>query len=183
CRSIWYRLFIATLSFFLAEKTTSVIMTGVESRYFLRINGHPPITHRGTLGQVGIIPRDGRFSRYVVSQSQMVVSVDSNLATPRFVFEFLRSAEGLHQLLSSTSQTGVPAIARPTTAVKAMRLILPPIELLTKFQTIVEPLAAKQIANDHQSRTLVSIRDTILPRLMSGEIRIKTAEKIVEANA
>ncbi len=113
----------------------------------------------------------------------MVVSVDSNLATPRFVFEFLRSAEGLHQLLSSTSQTGVPAIARPTTAVKAMRLILPPIELLTKFQTIVEPLAAKQIANDHQSRTLVSIRDTILPRLMSGEIRIKTAEKIVEANA
>ncbi|MGO9865410.1 MAG: hypothetical protein ACLPLR_17520, partial [Terriglobales bacterium] len=42
CRSIWYRLFIATLSFFLAEKTTSVIMTGVESRYFLRINGHPP---------------------------------------------------------------------------------------------------------------------------------------------
>jgi hypothetical protein len=26
----------------LAEKTTSVIMTAVESRYFLRINGHPP---------------------------------------------------------------------------------------------------------------------------------------------
>ena len=33
---------IATLSFFLAEKLPSVIMTGVESRYFLRINGHPP---------------------------------------------------------------------------------------------------------------------------------------------
>jgi type I restriction enzyme S subunit len=141
------------------------------------------ITHRGTLGQVGIIPRDGRFSRYVVSQSQMVLSVDSKLATPRFVFEFLRSAEGLHQLLSNTSQTGVPAVARPTRAVKAMRLILPPIELLAKFQTIIEPLAARQIANDHQSRTLVSIRDMILPQLMSGEIRIKTAEKIVEANA
>src|SRR5271157_2111825 len=41
CWSIWYRFFIATLSFFLAEKTTSVIMTAVESRYFLRINGHP----------------------------------------------------------------------------------------------------------------------------------------------
>jgi hypothetical protein len=26
----------------LAEKLPSVIMTGVESRYFLRINGHPP---------------------------------------------------------------------------------------------------------------------------------------------
>src|SRR5271169_5702003 len=42
CWSIWYRLFIATLSFFLAEKLPSVIMTGVESRYFLRTNGHPP---------------------------------------------------------------------------------------------------------------------------------------------
>src|ERR1019366_8311446 len=43
CWSIWYRLFIATLSFFLAEKLPSVIMTGVESRYFLRTNGHPLI--------------------------------------------------------------------------------------------------------------------------------------------
>src|SRR5271157_5370857 len=41
CWSIWYRLFIATLLFFLAEKLPSVIMTGVESRYFLRTNGHP----------------------------------------------------------------------------------------------------------------------------------------------
>src|SRR5271157_1844255 len=41
CWSIWYRLFVATLLFFLAEKLPSVIMTGVESRYFLRTNGHP----------------------------------------------------------------------------------------------------------------------------------------------
>ena len=31
-----------SLLFFLAEKTTAIIMTAVESRYFLRINGHPP---------------------------------------------------------------------------------------------------------------------------------------------
>ena len=30
-----------SLLFFLAEKTTAIIMTAVESRYFLRINGHP----------------------------------------------------------------------------------------------------------------------------------------------
>jgi hypothetical protein len=32
-----------SLLFFLAEKTTAIIMTAVESRYFLRINGHPHI--------------------------------------------------------------------------------------------------------------------------------------------
>src|ERR1035437_4324402 len=42
CWSIWYRLFIATLSFFLAEKPPSAHYDrGCESRYFLRINGHP----------------------------------------------------------------------------------------------------------------------------------------------
>lgn len=163
-----------------------VYLTNDKADELRHANAYPDdivITHRGTLGQVGIIPRESRFPRYVVSQSQLVLSVNSDLATPRFVFEFLRSADGQHQLLSNTSQTGVPAIARPTTAVKAMRLIVPPIELLTKFQSLIEPLAAKQITNDHQSRTLVSIRDTILPKLMSGEIRVKTAEKIVEANA
>jgi hypothetical protein len=34
----------------LAEKTTSVIMTAVESRYFLRINGHPPDMWRAWIG-------------------------------------------------------------------------------------------------------------------------------------
>src|ERR1035438_8163339 len=42
CWSIWYRFFIATLSFFLAEKPPSAHYDrGCESRYFLRINGHP----------------------------------------------------------------------------------------------------------------------------------------------
>src|ERR1019366_6396666 len=42
CWSIWYRLFIATLFFFLAEKLPSAHYDrGCESRYFLRINGYP----------------------------------------------------------------------------------------------------------------------------------------------
>src|ERR1035438_5292644 len=40
--SMWYRLFIATLSFFLAENDPRPIMTESEGRYFLRTNGHPP---------------------------------------------------------------------------------------------------------------------------------------------
>jgi type I restriction enzyme S subunit len=140
------------------------------------------ITHRGTLGQVGMIPAQSRFPRYVVSQSQLVLSVDPNVATPRFVYEFLRSPNGQHQLLANTSQTGVPAIARPTTAVKAMTLTLPPMKLLKKFQKIVEPLAAKQIANEHQSRILASIRDTILPKLISWKIRFDCVERITEVD-
>jgi len=34
--------------------------------------------------------------------------------------------------------------------------------------------------NDQQSRTLAQIRDALLPKLLSGEIRVKEAEKLVE---
>src|SRR5713101_6374753 len=44
CWSIWYRLFIATLSFSWQKKPPSAHYDrGCESRYFLRINGHPPL--------------------------------------------------------------------------------------------------------------------------------------------
>src|SRR5713226_3204719 len=44
CWSIWYRLFIATLSFSWQKKPPSAHYDrGCESRYFLRINGHPPV--------------------------------------------------------------------------------------------------------------------------------------------
>jgi len=46
---------------------------------------------------------------------------------------------------------------------------------------IVGPIFEQAIANDLQSRTLASVRDLVLPKLMSGEIRVKQAEKVLEA--
>jgi type I restriction enzyme, S subunit len=139
------------------------------------------ITHRGTLGQVGIVPLQSRFARYVVSQSQLVLSVDLNVATPLFLFEFLRSDKGQQQLLSNISQTRVPAIARPVTAIKAMTLILPPLKLMRAFQQVAQPLAAKMVANNNESSTLTTLRNILLPKLLSGEIRLDEAEKMIGA--
>jgi type I restriction enzyme S subunit len=52
-------------------------------------NAHPGdvvFTQRGTLGQVGLIPTESRFSRYLISQSQMKLSVDPAKADARFVY-------------------------------------------------------------------------------------------------
>jgi type I restriction enzyme, S subunit len=81
-------------------------------------------THRGTLGQVGLVP-DGPFKRYVVSQSQMKLTCDPSAADPTFLFYYFRSPFGQHALLMNTSQTGVPAISRPITSLKSIRLLLP----------------------------------------------------------
>lgn len=46
---------------------------------------------------------------------------------------------------------------------------------------LIAPLFDRQIANDLESRTLATTRDLLLPKLMSGEICVRDAEKAVEA--
>ncbi|MGQ3673886.1 restriction endonuclease subunit S [Xanthobacter sp. TB0136] len=44
---------------------------------------------------------------------------------------------------------------------------------------IIGPLFERQIANDLEARTLAATRDFLLPKLMSGEVRVRDAEKLV----
>ena len=48
---------------------------------------------------------------------------------------------------------------------------------------LIDPMMARVIANAHESRTLTQTRDLLLPKLMSGEIRLAEIEKAVEAVA
>jgi type I restriction enzyme S subunit len=51
--------------------------------------------------------------------------------------------------------------------------VLPPKELMVAFTAKVAPLYAQIIANLHQSRTtLATLRDTLLPKLLSGELSV-----------
>jgi type I restriction enzyme, S subunit len=141
------------------------------------------ITHRGTLGQVGIIPKRPIYARYVVSQSQMLLTANSKRATPRFIFEFLRSGRGAQQLLAFTSQVGVPAIARPTTSLKSLNVVVPSRPILLAFDNLLAPLVEREGANISEIRTLAATRDLLLPKVMSGELRVKDAENVAVAEA
>jgi type I restriction enzyme S subunit len=44
----------------------------------------------------------------------------------------------------------------------------------------LRPLYARLVANERESRTLAALRNTLLPKLLSGEIRVKEAERILE---
>lgn len=83
------------------------------------------ITHRGTLGQVGLIPENSKYEEYVVSQSQLKMSFDIEKVDPYFVYYFLKSPLGQSRLLSNVSQVGVPAIAQALTSVRAIEIPLP----------------------------------------------------------
>jgi type I restriction enzyme, S subunit len=55
----------------------------------------------------------------------------------------------------------------------ALEIVVPPNELIDHFQSTVNPIDEKIILNTNQIRTLESLRDTLLPKLMSGEVRVQ----------
>jgi type I restriction enzyme S subunit len=67
-------------------------------------------TQRGTLGQVGIIPLEAKFSRYVISQSQMKLSVNPEKANARFVYYFFRMPSTVQSVINHALTSGVPHI-------------------------------------------------------------------------
>jgi type I restriction enzyme S subunit len=48
----------------------------------------------------------------------------------------------------------------------------PPLELMNSFENFIIPLFSRISANEKESSTLANLRDTLLPRLMSGELSV-----------
>jgi type I restriction enzyme S subunit len=60
------------------------------------------------------------------------------------------------------------------------KISIPSKEIMRDFTDIISPMVDKIIGNVLQSRTLVSIRDSLLPKLMSGKIRVPVTNENVE---
>ena len=59
------------------------------------------------------------------------------------------------------------------------KVLVPSPELISAMDRVFGPMLQAIVANNLQSRTLAAIRDSLLPKLISGEIWVKDAERIV----
>ncbi len=59
-------------------------------------------------------------------------------------------------------------------------VVLPPKELMASYTEKVMPFYGEIVANLHQSRTLATLRNTLLPKLLSGELSVAGAETMIE---
>ena len=66
-------------------------------------------------------------------------------------------------------------------AFRPIKLCVPPPELVDAFGAIASPLMARIEANEHHRVSLTQLRDTLLPRLISGKLRLPDAEREIEA--
>lgn len=126
--------------------------------------GDMVFTHRGTIGQVSLIPHTPRFDRYVLSSSQVKARLDISRAIPEFYYYWFRSPEGRQVLLANASTVGVPGIASPLATIKSLQVPLPP--------------RAKQYAI---SSALVALDDKIESNSLAIRIASQLAGAIFEA--
>ena len=77
--------------------------------------------------------------------------------------------------------TGTTVLALPADAVRDLVVALPGMELLKAFLEHVGPALERQTVAISDSQTLVALRDALLPKLLSGEIRVGEAERELEA--
>lgn len=64
-----------------------------------------------------------------------------------------------------------------------IEITIPPYDKISSFEDIAKPINNKVIKNCHQIAKLENIRDTLLPKLMSGEVRVQYAEEKIESVA
>jgi type I restriction enzyme S subunit len=129
-------------------------------------------THAGNIGQVALIPEDCEYPYYVISQRQFYLRCDKSKAVPEYINYFFHSREGQGKLLANASQTGVPSIARPSSHLKAIVVPISPIEVQQEWLLTVRPMLQALNANRQENKRLSALRDSILPRLMSGELSV-----------
>jgi type I restriction enzyme S subunit len=109
----------------------------------LAFRGDVLFTQRGTLGQVGLIPDDSKYDRYVVSQSQMKLTVDPNRADARYVYQYFRLESTIQEILNRTITAGVPHINLGI--LKSFEIPLPPLpdqQAIAEFAQAYDDLIA-----------------------------------------
>lgn len=128
------------------------------------------VTQRGTLGQVGLIPMTAMYQRYVLSQSQMKITIDGSAATREYIFEALRSREAVDRIHSMAISAGVPHIN--LAMLRELKVVQPPQALQDRFSDAVRPIAGQAETLRRANTQLAAIRDAVLPRLVTGRVSV-----------
>lgn len=119
-----------------------------------------------------LIPRKGTLNN-VMYVNEPFWSVDTMFYTEmkypnvaKFVYHFVKSKD----LASMNAGSAVPSMT--TDILNALELAIPNSDRLEAFENIVAPMYAAMQQNERESSKLAELRDSLLPRLMSGEIDV-----------
>ena len=122
----------------------------------------------------------------VDKDDQAVCSTEFLVLRPRphfgrgFTFCLARSPlfrKGVQGFVTGTSKSHQRAHAP---SILALPVVLPSLAATQAFERQAEPLLMRSLRCRRESRTLAALRNELLPKLISGEIRVKDAERFLK---
>jgi type I restriction enzyme S subunit len=91
----------------------------------------------------------------------------------------LRWARSAHEDIVSQAN-GSTFLEISKSSFRAIRTVAPAASVMDAFDRISRSMYRKVVEHERESRTLAVLRDTLLPKLISGELRVKDAEKFLK---
>jgi type I restriction enzyme, S subunit len=162
----------ASSDVFVVQTEKSITQAGLNgSSTRLITRGTTIISARGTVGNLAIAGCDMTFN-----QSCYALQGKSGSGS---CFVFLAAQRMVEQLKAMAHGSVFSTITRQT--FEAVHAVLPPDRVLQQFEKSSASLLDPILGNVNESRSLAQLRDTLLPKLISGELRVPDAERILEA--
>jgi len=160
-----------TRSHFIVHTDKKITQKGIEnsSTRFVRA-GATVIASAGqghTRGQTSLL-----MLNCYINQSIVALIANSKAISDSYLFfELSRRYQELRQISDSHSSRG----SLTTTLLAQLDLVIPSMDVISIFDRITKPMVKKIYNNTIEINILTQIRDTLLPKLMNGEIRIETS--------
>lgn len=110
--------------------------------------------------------------KIVLSQRLFGIRANKQVMYPKYLYCFMKSGLFNYELKSRATGSTVQGI-RQAELMKT-NMLVPTLKLTSQFQNLISPLFNKITINEVESKNLSQIRDSLLPKLMSGKIRVKS---------
>ncbi len=131
----------------------------------------------GTLGRVSVVPALREAT--VVDSHVTVLRADSEHLTPLFLGFSVRHRQPEIEALGEGS-TGQTELSRKL--LSQLLLVVPDMPPQRAFAVTASQIRRQMELNDSQAATLGAARDTLLPKLLSGELRVADPERFLQEN-
>jgi len=125
------------------------------------------LTSEAPLGEMYYLP-DG--TKYILSQRLFALRANKDI-TPEYLYHYLFSPLGQYLLKSRASGSTVEGIRQ--SELRKIEVMLPEKGVMERASDIFVSVFEKTGLNDKQIQNLTNTRDSILPKLMSGEVRVQ----------
>ena len=130
------------------------------------------------VGKPAIVRGDENYKTLVASLDLGIIRPVESTVSILFLYCLFRERRFQSHIYGYADGTTVLHLSKD--GVPSYQFALPPEEIRSLFDSIAEPIFAKIESNENESRTLAQTRDTLLPKLLSGEIRVDDAVEILE---